>query len=85
MQRTVWGTAAVAPTSPEVHAALHKDDEVRHVPDDGWLQGWEKDLLDQRDHLAADIGGVSLDGAEVSKAGAPAGGGGKKRKGRRLR
>ena len=80
MQRTVWGTAAIAPVSPEVHATLPKDPELRHDQDDGWLQGWEKDLLDQREHLAAEIGGVSLDGGAGSKAGPGTSGGGKKSK-----
>ena len=47
MHRTVWGTAAIAPTSPEIHATLPKDDELRPDRDDGWLQGWERDLLDR--------------------------------------
>lgn len=43
--RTVWGTAAVAPSvsSPILHSAQLTD---RGAPDDGWLQGWETDLLD---------------------------------------
>lgn len=45
--RTVWGTAAVVPTSPPLIAAPEP------VPqDDGWLQGWEKDLLDESDAVA---------------------------------
>ena len=81
-QRTVWGTAAVTPSSPEVHATLPKDDEVRHDADDGWLQGWEKDLLDQRDHLATEVGGVSLDAIGPAKA--AAGGGKKGKKGKKI-
>ena len=83
LHRTIWGTTVVAPSSPEVHAALPKDDELRHEPDDGWLQGWEKDLLDQRDHLATEVGGVSLnDGGGPAKS-AP-GGGKKGKKGKKI-
>ena len=41
-KRTVWGTAAVGPNSPPLIAA---QPEHRGPIDDGWLQGWEKDLL----------------------------------------
>ena len=45
--RTVWGTAAVQPSSPTIPVA-----PVEHsLPDDGWAQGWEQDLLDQEDTL----------------------------------
>ncbi|KAK6384678.1 hypothetical protein LTS17_002241 [Exophiala oligosperma] len=44
--RTVWGTAAVMAASPPLTAAP----EPTH--DDGWLQGWEKDLLDEQDAVA---------------------------------
>lgn len=44
--RTVWGTAAVGPTSPTLIAPPEP------VRDDGWLQGWEKDLLDGDDAVA---------------------------------
>lgn len=45
--RTVWGTAAIVPTSPPLIATPEP------VPqDDGWLQGWEKDLLDDSDAVA---------------------------------
>jgi hypothetical protein len=45
--RTVWGTAVVGPISPSLVAAVP---EAAH--DDGWLQGWEKDLLDENDAIA---------------------------------
>jgi hypothetical protein len=78
LHRTVWGTTAVAPTSPEIHATLPRDDQVPHETDDGWLQGWERDLLDQqKEQLAADIGGVSLESEAQTKL---SGGGGKKSK-----
>ena len=74
MHRTVWGTAAVAPTSPEVHTTLPKDEQYQHDADDGWLQGWEKDLLDQGNQLAAEVGGVKLEGSEQARPSAGAGG-----------
>lgn len=40
--RTVWGTAAVASLSPTSEAQ-------RVVPHDGWLQGWEDELLAQQE------------------------------------
>lgn len=84
MHRTVWGTAVVAPSSPDVHATLPRDEEVHPPEDDGWLQGWERDLLDQR--LAADISGLEVS-TEVSKANAatnPSGGGKKGKKGKKI-
>lgn len=41
--RTVWGTAIVPAASPEQHATLPSDADF--AQDDGWLQGWERDLL----------------------------------------
>ncbi|RMZ92202.1 hypothetical protein DV736_g581, partial [Chaetothyriales sp. CBS 134916] len=46
--RTVWGTAAIAPVSPRLMAAPEPTEPV----DDGWLQGWENDLLDDIDAVA---------------------------------
>ncbi|MCJ1438281.1 hypothetical protein MMC27_007669 [Xylographa pallens] len=44
--RTVWGTTAVVPTSPVVVPV----DNDQDLPDnDGWLQGWEQDLLHEDD------------------------------------
>ena len=72
--RTVWGTTAVAPSSPPLFA-----EQEREPVDDGWLQGWENELL-QEDDLVAQAQALSLE--ESSKAGAAAGngGGGKKKK-----
>jgi hypothetical protein len=66
--RTVWGTAAIVPSSPPLHA-----EPEREANDDGWLQGWEKDLL-QEDDLMAQAQALSL--GESSKASAASGGGG---------
>lgn len=73
LQRTVWGTAAVTSAEAE-REQLPSDEDFRlaNGQDDGWLQGWEKDLLDQRDQLALGMGGVSL---EMGKGAAVAGGG----------
>ncbi|KAK5164370.1 uncharacterized protein LTR77_010066 [Saxophila tyrrhenica] len=80
--RTVWGTAAVTPASPDLNATLPRDDELRPDQDDGWLQDWERDLLDQRDQLADDVGGVSLE--TETQARAPVGGGKKGKKGKKI-
>lgn len=89
LQRTVWGTTAITPASPDLHASLPRDDEFRHGPDDGWLQGWEKDLLDHKqDQLVGDFGGVSLEEEGVAKSSSAStggGGGGKKgKKGKKI-
>lgn len=76
--RTVWGTQAIAPTSPQLVAVpQRRQEEV----DDGWLQGWEKDLLQEED-LVAQAQNLSLVG-ESSKA-AGGGGGGKKKKAKKI-
>ncbi|KAI4123734.1 MAG: hypothetical protein LQ347_006033, partial [Umbilicaria vellea] len=55
--RTVWGTTAVVPASPTLHALPHDHDLPEH---DGWLQGWERDLL-QEDELVAQVQASSID------------------------
>ncbi|KAF2176215.1 hypothetical protein K469DRAFT_700339 [Zopfia rhizophila CBS 207.26] len=74
--RTVWGTTAVAPTSPILQPQEHHD-----IPDDGWLQGWEKDLL-QEEELVAQAQAMSLaeNGEQVNKKTA----GGKKGKKKKI-
>lgn len=71
--RTVWGTAAVAPTSPIL--VPHEHD----VPDDGWLQGWEKDLL-QEEEMIAQVQAMSLAEGDTPKKQA----GGKKKKAKKI-
>ena len=85
VHRTVWGTAAIAPTSPEVYATLPRDDDFRHE-DDGWLQDWERDLLDSGHGLPLETAGVSLKAGSSSNAGhASAAAGGKKgKKGKKI-
>jgi len=71
--RTVWGTTAVTPLSPVV-AAVPQDSQST---DDGWLQGWEGDLLDHDDAVA--MVEASMSGERSSKATLIAGGGKKKK------
>ncbi|TLD26066.1 Acetyl-CoA acetyltransferase [Venturia nashicola] len=75
--RTVWGTATVNSTSPQLTATAPSD-----ANDDGWLQGWEKDLLQEDDAMVARAQELSL--AESSKAAASAPGGGKKKKAKKI-
>ncbi|KAF2400485.1 hypothetical protein EJ06DRAFT_549160 [Trichodelitschia bisporula] len=70
-QRTVWGT----PVVPGSGSPLLGAQAAEPVPgDDGWLQGWEKDLLQEDEALVEQAKALSV--AESSKAGAAAGGGG---------
>lgn len=55
--RTVWGTTAVAPTSPLIPP---KNIELEPSDNDGWLQDWERDLL-QDDSLITHLEASSLD------------------------
>lgn len=72
--RTVWGTALVAPASPDQHA------QADHDGDDGWLQTWEQELIAENE-LIAQIQATSLEGVgSSSKQPAPAGKKGKKKK-----
>ena len=76
VNRTVWGTAAVAPVSPTLPPA----EPVRDAPEnDGWLQNWEQDLL-QEDELVAQFEAQSIDG---SKAAVPLNNN-KKKKGKKI-
>jgi hypothetical protein len=79
--RTVWGTPAIVPPSPHMGAVPVENEVV----DDGWLQGWEKDLLREDNQLVAQAQAISL--GESSKAGAATsggGGGGKKKKAKKI-
>ncbi|KAH7079355.1 hypothetical protein BKA63DRAFT_551719 [Paraphoma chrysanthemicola] len=71
--RTVWGTTAIASGSPTLGPQL--DQNV----DDGWLQGWEKDLLQEED-MIAQAQAMSLGEDEAPKKQA----GGKKKKGKKI-
>jgi len=72
--RTVWGTTAIVPTSPSMLAAP----EPAAAQEDGWLQGWEKDLLDDTDAVAMVEASLNND---VSR---PAGGSSKKGKKKKI-
>ncbi|PVH71478.1 hypothetical protein DL98DRAFT_521024 [Cadophora sp. DSE1049] len=73
--RTVWGTALVAPASPETHAQ-----RVEQDGDDGWLSSWEQELRAEnaQNDLIAQVQAASLNGPETPKAGTQ--GKGKKKK-----
>ncbi|KAF2790053.1 hypothetical protein K505DRAFT_377807 [Melanomma pulvis-pyrius CBS 109.77] len=72
--RTVWGTTAIASTTSPVLAPQDHD-----AHEDGWLQGWEKDLL-REDDVIAQVQALSLGEGEASKK--PAGG--KKKKAKKI-
>ncbi|KIX09052.1 uncharacterized protein Z518_00130 [Rhinocladiella mackenziei CBS 650.93] len=73
--RTVWGTAAVAPTSPPLMAAPEP------IPqDDGWLQGWETDLLDENDAVTMVEASLNADNSLQSRPGGGSSKKGKKKK-----
>jgi hypothetical protein len=75
--RTVWGTTAVAPMSPHVEPVARESQPI----DDGWLQDWERDLLGNDDAVA--MVEASLSGEGSSKV-APAPGGGRKKKNKKI-
>ena len=82
--RTVWGTAAVVAASPDLPAQPQEP----NVPEDGWLQGWEKDLLHE-DSLLAQVQAASLEdeGPSAAAEGTSAGvgkSGGKKKKNKKI-
>lgn len=87
LHRTVWGTAAVAPAAADDDTALPTDAQWSQQ-EDGWLQGWERDLLDQQDaQLASEVEAISLEGPSSSTDAARkqgAGGGKKGKKGKKI-
>lgn len=74
--RTVWGTAAIAPSSPQVQPSVP---EIS-THDDGWLQGWERDLLDEDNAVAMVEASIAGEGARST----PSAGGGKKKKNKKI-
>lgn len=76
--RTVWGTTAIVPTSPGLPAVLR---EYEPSDNDGWLQNWERDLL-QEDDLVAQVSALCM--AEGSPQAGPTGASSKKRKGKKI-
>lgn len=75
--RTVWGTAAVAPVSPSLAPA-----PISYEPseNDGWLQDWEKDLL-QEDELVVQYQAHTIDEKGSKSAGTP---GNKRKKNKKI-
>ncbi|EXJ91729.1 hypothetical protein A1O3_00279 [Capronia epimyces CBS 606.96] len=78
--RTVWGTAAVPATSPVLVAAPESESVSR---DDGWLQGWEMDLLDDGEAVAM-VEASLAGGASSSSQPRPFGGQAKKGKKKKI-
>ena len=78
--RTVWGTTAITPMSPSMAPAAPEPSQ--QPLDDGWLQGWERDLLDESDAVA--MLEASMNGEGSSKAGTTAPGAGKKGKKKKI-
>ena len=76
--RTVWGTTAIVSASPPLPATGHDPDVPEH---DGWLQGWEKDLLYNDEVVSQSTDNPSGEGP--SKAGS-IGGSGKRRKNKKI-
>ena len=75
--RTVWGTTAIPPASPP----LHPEHEPDTSDNDGWLQGWERDLLND-DDLISQVQSASI-GESSTNANSTAVGG-KKKKGKKI-
>jgi len=73
--RTVWGTAAVIPSSPPQPPVSFEPDAADK---DGWLQGWERDLL-QEDELVSQMQAISLRGEDSPRVGTAVGTGKKKK------
>ena len=62
--KTVWGTRIIVPTSPDMPAV---PDEHEPSENDGWLQDWERDLLQEED-LVAQVEASSLDPSSSNQA-----------------
>ncbi|KAL9082537.1 MAG: hypothetical protein Q9159_006338 [Coniocarpon cinnabarinum] len=58
--RTVWGTAAIPLSTPPI------EPQPEPTEDDGWLQGWEKEILDADVSMIEQMEGVSLGEAGTS-------------------
>ena len=73
--RTVWGTTAVVPISPPLLPASYGHDSSEN---DSWLQGWERDLL-QEDEIISNLHINSLPGNDSARIGLTNGNGKKKK------
>lgn len=76
--RTVWGTPAIAPSSPPQTAPVRPRQSTE---DDGWLQGWELDLLREVDAVAQLEDGIAK---ETESSTQPQPGTGRKKKGKKI-
>lgn len=76
--KTVWGTRMIVPTSPDMPAV---SDEHEPSENDGWLQDWERDLLQEED-LVAQVEASSLEPSSSLQATPTAGS--KKKKGKKI-
>ncbi len=61
--KTVWGTRMVVPSSPDMPAV---PDEHEPPENDGWLQDWEQDLL--QEDLVAQVEASSLEPSSSNQA-----------------
>ena len=78
--RTVWGTAMIAPTTPEVYPQQPEQDV-----DDGWLHSWEQELMAENELIAqVQTSSLTGQGNENVRPGAAAGGQGKKKKAKKI-
>lgn len=63
--KTVWGTRMVVPASPPVAPAVVYKPEPSE--NDGWLQDWERDLLQEEDLVAqCEAGGIEPGSSKLS-------------------
>jgi hypothetical protein len=73
--RTVWGTRVVLPATPPLGAI---EDSQQQPVDDGWLQGWEKDLMEET--VVAEMASLAVEeGSSTPKTAA-----GKKKKAKKI-
>lgn len=75
--RTVWGTAAVDSPGPEPLPAAYR---IENQADDGWLQGWERDLLLQQEQEQI----RALEGIGTPNSGGGGTGGSKRKKNKKI-
>lgn len=80
--RTVWGTAAIMPSSPLLSAQAT---EIVPSENDGWLQDWEKALLQEdEDLLVQTLEASGIDAGRGAIMTPPSTGGGKRRKNKKI-
>ena len=77
--KTVWGTRIVVPSSPDMPAVA--DEHEQPPENDGWLQDWERDLLQEED-LVSQVEASSLDPSGANHAAPTATS--KKKKGKKI-